>query len=205
MNTQRRSLLVTTALAVPLLVLAGTSLTGCAATGMLTDAQVVAVLTGAVTTAKNDLALIITNAPTLISVTAQNAVTTGLATAATLLTNLGQTLAPQGASIVAQINGYINAFLNTAATVTPAIVGALPTLAPVALFVQAIDAVAPEIETFVDQYLPAAWTTPTVSARLAEAPRLSMVAKATLAKVAPAAPPMSIPAAYNVLGVKPVK
>lgn len=105
----------------------------------------------------------------------QSDLTLAQGAAATLSTGLGTTA---GASTAQVIDTYINAVLDTAAT--PPIVGLIPP--PYNLALTAAAVVVPEIEAFVNQYLPASMVT--VSASREELDRRQSV-RAALMRAAP--------------------
>jgi hypothetical protein len=74
-----------------------------------------------------------------------------------LATLASNTSAAQGASIVSQINGWLNAIIDTADA--PPLIGLIPS--PFNLAITAAAVLLPGLETFVDQYLP---TTATAAA-----------------------------------------
>jgi hypothetical protein len=128
------------------------ALTNCGATA-LTPAQIVAEagvvakgLSGALTqVAGADPTLV----PATMLTTLQDDLTSAQGAATTLTANLP---AVQGASTVQIVEGYINAVLNTLAG--PPINGLIP--APFNMAVAAAALVVPDLETFVNQYLPTA-------------------------------------------------
>jgi hypothetical protein len=170
MHLSRRAVL-----GVPLAV----TLTSCAGviltpTQIITDASTLANgLAGALTQVANfDPNLI----PAGTLSTLQSDLTLAQGAASSLNTNLP---ASNGASIAQTIDGYINAVLNTLAA--PPINGLIP--APFNLAIAAAALLVPEIETFVNQYLPAASAVApaTYAARLQlleAAPKVTTVAQA---------------------------
>jgi len=155
------------------------ALTRCGAVA-LTPAQIVTEacvtakgLSGALTQVANaDPALI--SAATLA--TLQNDLALAQGAASSLTTNLP---AASGASTVQLVEGYINAVLNTLAA--PPINGLIP--APFNMAITAAALVVPDLEAFVNQYLPAASavTPTTYAARLqlrAAAPQVMTVDQA---------------------------
>jgi|HubBroStandDraft_4_1064222.scaffolds.fasta_scaffold208870_2 hypothetical protein len=87
--------------------------------------------------------------PATTLATMQNDLTLAQGAAATLAPNLP---AASGATIVQTVEGYVNAVLNTLAA--PPINGLIP--APFNLAVAAAALLVPDLEAFVNQYLPAA-------------------------------------------------
>ena len=155
------------------------TLTSCAGT-ILTPSQIIA---DAGTLAKG-LAGVLTEVasadanllPADMLATLQNDLTLAEGAASALSTNLPAT---SGASIAQTIDGYINAVLNTLAA--PPINGLIP--APFNMAIAAAALVVPEIEAFVNQYLPTASAVAptTYAARLKlrdTAPQVTTVAQA---------------------------
>ncbi len=128
------------------------ALTRCGA-APLTPAQIVTESDAAAKGLSGALTQIASADPTLIApgtlVTLQNDLTQAQGAASTLTSNLP---AASGAAIVQTVEGYINAVLNTLAA--PPINGLIP--APFNLAVAAAALVVPDLEAFVNDYLPAA-------------------------------------------------
>jgi hypothetical protein len=149
MNTIRHTLLA---------IAACVALAGCtsgSAPTTLTPAQVTADLTGALTALSTVDGLIVAASPNAISATDQKTISTVLANAQTELASLSSTTpAAAGASTAATIDGYLNSAVGILASVSSAVPG-LSTFSPE---IDAVDAVLPAVEAFVNQYLPASIT-----------------------------------------------
>jgi hypothetical protein len=124
-------------------------------TPTVTPAQVAADLTGIVTTLQNIEPLIVAADPAALTAAQQKTLTDDLAYAKAGLATLTAGLpATAGASAASRIDGYVNDVLNTLVFVSSTVPGLQPYAAPIA----AIDAVLPEVEAFVNQYLPTSVT-----------------------------------------------
>jgi hypothetical protein len=118
----------------------------------LTPAQVSADLQGALTALSTVDGLIVAASPNAISAANQKTITAVLTSAQTELAALSATTpASSGASTAATIDGYLNTAVGILASVSSAVPG-LSTFSPE---IDAVDAVLPAVEAFVNQYLPA--------------------------------------------------
>jgi hypothetical protein len=130
-------------------------------TAPTTPSQVVADLQGVVTELATIEPLIVKAAPSALTAAQQATIASDIAQAQSTLTQLQAGLpAATGASVASTIDGYVNDAVGTLATVATSI----PVLAPYAVPIDAIDAVLPAAETWINQYLPPATTAPTAAA-----------------------------------------
>jgi hypothetical protein len=114
-----------------------------------TPAQVVADLTGLVQTLTTVETGVVTADPKALTSAQQTTLTTALANAKAVLTQLNAGLpAPNGASIASQIDGYLNSVV--------AVLASIPSAYSVEL--GAASMLLPTVEAFVNQYLPASIT-----------------------------------------------
>ena len=149
--------------------LATTALAGCNGVA-LTPAQIVTDVGTLAKGLSGALTALVAAAPSLIPATTVTTLQNDLTLAQGAASSLSSTLpAANGADIAQRVDGYINAVLNTLAA--PPINGLIP--APFNLAIAGAALLVPEIEQFVNQYLP------TASASLAMASaRASLMAKA---------------------------
>ena len=173
--TRRRLLAGTAALPLPLM------LGGCPAGTTLTPAQVVSYAQTAVSGLAGAFKALVAADPALVPTATATAIVGYLNDAQVVAGGLSANLtAPAGATVVQQIDTDLNAVLNALAA--PPINGLIP--APFNEAIAAVAIVAPTLDAFVNQYLPAA---PVAAASLARA------------KVAALAPAMTVPQAVAVL------
>lgn len=134
--------------------LAGSSLLALAACGTgttaVTPAQVAADLSGLVTALSTIVPQVEHAAPTALTPSQQTTLANDLANAkAALATFAAGMPAATGASKAQVIDQYINTILATLAPITPP---------PYNVGVIAAEVILPEVEAFVNQYLPVSWT-----------------------------------------------
>lgn len=151
--------------------LAGCSSTPAPAT---VPAQVAADLTGILHTLMQIEPLIVLAAPASFTQAQKLAMQNDLDNAVKVLTRLSAGMpAGSGASVVQEIDVYLNDVVNTLAAVSPLV----PILAPWSPIIDALDAVLPTIEVFVNRTLPTPMTTiagvPKFSLRAARGVRMS--------------------------------
>lgn len=116
-------------------------------------AQVAADLTGVLHTLMQIEPLIVLADPTAFTQAQKQAMANDLDNAQkTLATFSAGMPVAAGASVAQQIDGYLNDAVNTLAAVAPSV----PVLAPWTPALDAIDAVLPTVETFINSNLPAA-------------------------------------------------
>lgn len=131
----------------------------CATSPETTPAQVVADLTGAVGTLRRIAPLVFAADPRAVSAAEQQRILGDLTSAKDALGGLNTAVPAQaGASEADRIDGWINLAMDDLAFVTPAAATAIPALAPFVMPIQALDAILPEIEAFVNRYLPTSMT-----------------------------------------------
>jgi hypothetical protein len=118
----------------------------------LTPAQVATDLTGALTALSTVEGLMVAASPKAISPSDQKTINTVLVNAQSALASLSSTTpAATGASTAAVVDGY----LNTAVGILASASSTVPSLAAFAPEIDAVDAVLPAVEAFVNQYQPA--------------------------------------------------
>ena len=147
-------------------------LAGCSLLGNLTPAQVLADASGILSSLSGAVSTVNANAATLLALgikivpSTLAPVAAGIATAQQLVAALSTGLpASQSASTLQTVEAYINDALNALAAVTPAAAVAFPAVAPVVAIIEAVAALAPTIEAFVNQYVAAPTTTASVRAK----------------------------------------
>ena len=176
----RRKILAATTAVIPVGFLAA-----CGANAAKTDAQVLADASGIVNNLLALVPAIEIADPSLLPSALSATIVSGLNTAKTLLGNLSaSTPAVTGASTLKIVESYVNAALNALSSVTPAAAAAFPGLSPYVATIEAVTALVPVVEAFVNSSI--AVTTPTAS-------------------LAVKTPSMSVADARKVLGIPTVK
>jgi hypothetical protein len=159
------------------------TLAGCTAGSApvtLTPAQVTTDLQGALTALSTVDGLIVAASPKAISAADQKTITTVLTNAQTQLASLSSaTPVAAGASTAATIDGYLNSAVGILASVSSAVPG-LSTFSPE---IDAVDAVLPAVETFVNQYLPASITASSTGARRVHSTRFTLTQARTMLRI----------------------
>ena len=142
--------------AIPVLFAMSGTLSKCQfANNDVTPAQIAADATGIVNELATLLPQIENVAPKAFSQTQLAQITNDISLAQKALANLSAGMpATNGASVAQQIDFYINDAVGALATVAPSI----PVLAPYVLPIDAVEAILPGIEAFVNQYLPSSVT-----------------------------------------------
>jgi hypothetical protein len=169
MNTVRRMPSRTSLAIAAVLALAGC--TSGSSTKTLTPAQVTTDLTGALTALSTLEGLIVAASPNAISKADQATINTDLTAAQTALASIAETTpAATGASTVATIDGY----LNTAVGILAAVSAKVPGLSTFSPEIDAVDAVLPAVETFVNQNLAASITAASTGARRIHSTRFTL-------------------------------
>jgi hypothetical protein len=179
---------------------ATTALTACGVTGPVTPAQIVADAQGVVTSLATNAPLIFAAAAAAgkpVAQAAQDQVTGYLATAKAGLSTLVAGMPAPGAatSLAQQIDGYVNAALAFLTTIAPAI----PALAPFMPVLIAANTLAPLLEAFVNQYLPAS------AIKVVPPPVPVVVTPAVALPRTKALAPMSVDQARQTLGIPVVR
>jgi len=174
-------------------------LMGCTSlSGALTPAQVVADLSGILPVIQGVEAAVVKAAPNALGTT-KSTIDTVLADAANALGGLTTTLpASTGASKADQIDGWINVAMNDITEVA----GFIPSLAPIVLPLTMVEAILPEVEAFINQYLPASMTTPPPAVALRFAARRTAKRLGLARAISPATGlPMTADEARAALGI----